>query len=428
MPIPRRSILRGAGALPLAAAFSACRSGGSRARDAAAARDERFAHLEDQSVGVEPIREPERALRRARLSAILRQSGADLFLVEPGATLTWLTGVEWGRSERLFALAVQADGTHFWLVPAFEEGRARERIDGTDRPGGEIVTWREDEYAIVRLVIELERRRIERVLVEPSMRWVFADLLSQALGHARVASGREVVIELRAVKDAHELELLARANEATKRAIEAVAETLEPGLVQSEIAARLDAAHLRLGLRSPWCLALVGPASALPHGSDAARPLARGDVVLVDTGAALHGYQSDITRTWVFGAAPELEVERVWTCVRDAQRTAFDAVRAGVQARDVDAAARQYFAAHGYDAGYRDFTHRLGHGIGLEGHEDPYFDGGNTTVLASGMTLSVEPGLYFPGRFGVRIEDIIAVTPAAPTRLGREQPNVRWPA
>jgi Xaa-Pro dipeptidase len=294
-----------------------------------------------------------------------------------------------------------------------------------------VYTWREDQYAIPALVDAFRELGVGRVLVEPQMRYVFADRLADALGSgesARVSSGRPLVAELRAVKDPHELALLTRANELTQTAIAAVAQTLEPGLDGAEIGSRLDLAHKKLGLRSPWNLSLVGPAAALPHGESTPRRLARGDVLLIDTGGALHGYQSDISRTWIFGDEPNVEAERAWQCVRDTQRAAMDAIRPGIEARVIDALARNFVASRGFDGGYRDFTHRLGHGIGLEGHEDPYFDGGDRTVLRAGMTLSVEPGLYFKGSFGVRIEDIVAVTDGGARVFGREQQSARAPA
>ncbi len=408
--------------------MAACGTSGTRRADEAAARAERFAHLRDESGSVEPVRESERATRRARLGALLSAAGAEALVLESGATMTYLSGVSWGKSERLFALVVRADGSHFWLVPAFEAARARARFEGSEGPGGSVITWREDRYATPVLAEALREERVERVLIEPSMRNVFADLLAEDLGRERVASGRGVVAALRSVKDEHELALLSRANELTKLAIAAVAESLEPGLDGAEIGARMDLAHEKLGMRSPWNLALIGPAAALPHGENTPRRLARGDVLLIDTGASLHGYQSDITRTWVFGGRPNVEAERVWQCVRDTQRAALDAIRVDVEARSVDAVARAYVASRGFDGGYADFTHRLGHGIGLEGHEDPYFDGGNRTLLRPGMTLSVEPGLYFEGRFGVRIEDIVAVTTNGVRVFGPTQESARSPA
>lgn len=387
-----------------------------------------LAHLDDRSGSVEPITEVERAARRARLGALLTAAKQDALVLEAGATMTYLAGVSWGKSERLFALVVLADGKHFWLVPAFEAARARHVIDGGGSTGGTLVEWNEAEYATPVLAEELRRRRVERVLVEPQLRHVFADRLSVDFGRERVSSGESVVAELRSVKDAHEIALMERANELTKIAICAVAESLTPGLTGREIGARMDLAHTRLGMRSPWNLSLIGQAAALPHGDSDKRRLERGDVLLIDTGAALHGYQSDVTRTWIFGDVPNDDAERVWQTVRDTQRAAIDAIRVGVEARAIDGVARAFVASRGFDGEYRDFTHRLGHGIGLEGHEHPYFDGGNRTVLKPGMTLSVEPGLYFPTRFGVRIEDIIVVETNGARVFGREQESARSPA
>ena len=227
--------------------------------------------------------------------------------------------------------------------------------------------------------------------------------------------------ELRGAKDAHEIDLLRRANELTQRAIRAMAAHVRPGMTGTEISALMAGAHERLGMREPWCLALIGAAAALPHGEQQDVRLQRGDVLLVDTGASFHGYQSDNTRTWVFDAAPGGEVERVWNTVRDAQQRAFDALKPGVVCGDVDRLARALIDERGYGPDYRTFTHRLGHGIGLEGHEDPYFDGGSTVPLAPGMTLSNEPGIYLPGRFGVRLEDIVLCTERGADHFGTWQ-------
>jgi len=188
-----------------------------------------------------------------------------------------------------------------------------------------------------------------------------------------------------------------------------------------EVAAIVDRAHRKLGFTGVWNLSLIGPAAALPHGEPDERRLARGDVLLVDAGGDFLGYQSDETRTWVFDGNPSREVEKAWNAVRDAQLAAFEAMAPGVPCADVDRAARAKLVGLGFRGGYADFTHRLGHGIGIEGHEDPYFDGGSTVALAPGMTLSNEPGLYFPGRFGVRLEDVVAITPEGADHFGAWQ-------
>ncbi|MFO0635188.1 MAG: M24 family metallopeptidase [Nannocystaceae bacterium] len=213
----------------------------------------------------------------------------------------------------------------------------------------------------------------------------------------------------RAVKRPAELARLRRANEVTKQAIEAVAERVVVGTPQTQIAAWMHEALVAAGMVEPWALALVGASASLPHGSRQDRAVAPGDVVLVDTGASLHGYRSDITRTWVVGE-PDAAVRRAWQTVAAAQQAAFAAIRPGVRTGAVDAAARAVMAEAGYGADDRYFTHRLGHGIGLEVHEPPYLVGGGTTELVPGMTMSNEPGIYVPGSFGVRLEDIVLVT------------------
>ncbi len=391
--------------------------------DAAAALDEALASLTDQRGSVPPISEAEHAARRARLGALLAGDGLDALIVEPGATMTYLSGVSWGLSERLFALTVLADGSHFWLAPGFEEERALALTGGT----AEVVTWQEHEYAYAPLAAALEQRRARSLGAEPALRLFHVEGLERASG-ARVRSAREVLLALRGRKDAHELELLRRANELTQQAILAASRLARPGMTGDELGAIVRHAHTRLGLTGHWDLSLFGPAAAKPHGEDRDRPLARGDVILLDTGGALHGYQSDNTRTWVFDAPPSERVLRVWHAVHDAQRRAYEAIAPGALAREVDEAARASFEAAGLSSGYSAFTHRLGHGIGLEGHEAPYFDGGSEVRLEPGMTFSNEPGLYYPGEFGVRIEDIVAVTDEGATHFGDWQAAPTSPA
>jgi Xaa-Pro dipeptidase len=356
--------------------------------------------------------------------ALLGAAGVDAWLCEAGPTMTYLAGVDWGRSERLFALVVLADGSHFWVCPAFEAERARLRLDASldaAHPGGEIVAWDEHEYAWAPLGAALRQRRVERVAVDPQARLFIASGLASQLGAERVVDGRALLVELRGRKDAHELALLRRANESTQRAIVAVSELVEPGMTGADVARTMGRAHRHLGMSGPWCLALVGPDAAYPHGQELGRTIERGDMLLVDTGAQYLDYCSDNTRTWCVSGKPGAEQLRAWNAVRDAQLRAFEAIRPGVAAREVDAVARRSIEAAGYPGGYEVFSHRLGHGIGLEGHEDPYFDGGSEVVLRSGMTLSNEPGIYLPGRFGVRIEDIVTVTEEGADHFGSWQ-------
>jgi len=236
-----------------------------------------------------------------------------------------------------------------------------------------------------------------------------------------------VRIALRGRKDEHELRILRLASELTQQALGVVAALVRPGMSAGEIQQLVQSAQRRLGLGGIWDLTLVGEAAAYPHGGTASRVLAPGDFLLIDTGGTLHGYQSDTTRTWCPEGTPSAEAERAWNTVRDAQRRAFDAIRPGVACAEVDRAARRVMEQAGYGGGYETFTHRLGHGIGMQGHEDPYFDGGSAVRLAPGMTLSNEPGIYVYGSFGVRIEDIVVVTDGGADHFGTWQEGWRSP-
>ncbi len=417
-PTRRHVLACGAGAIALACGATESSRDSARTADENARIDDELADLSDQSDSVEPIRPGERAERRVRAGRLLASMGLDAILMEGGGTLTYLADMHWGKSERLFAMILLADGTHFWICPAFEASRARLSIDAPDGPRGEILAWQEHEHPYQPLASALRERKVSRLAIEPGLRHGFVHELGGALEGGTIASGRAFVVALRAQKDPHELEILRRANELTQQAIAAVSKTLVPGLSGADIGRRMDRAHRRLGFSSPWNLSLIGAAAALPHGDPDAHPLERGDVVLIDTGGSFHGYQSDITRTWVFDGTPAGTVLSAWHAVRDAQQRAFDALRPGRACREIDAVARARIDELGYGPGYRTFTHRLGHGIGVEGHEDPYFDGGSAVVLAPGMTLSNEPGIYLPGEFGVRIEDIVAITPDGADHFG----------
>ncbi len=372
--------------------------------------DALFADLRDRSGEVEPITRAERDARVARLAALLAERRLDACLLEPGTTLRYLSSLPWERSERLFALLVQADGSCLWVAPGFERRRA-EALVAEHGPEGDVFPWEEHEYAYRPLALELIDRGVRRVAVDPNARAFVLQGLADRLGFENVRSASPLIAALRGRKDEHELALLRKANELTKDAILAVSEHLTAGTTDHELGAMLRAAQERLGLRDIWMLPLFGEGATDPHGAAAGRVLASGDTVLVDTGGSLHGYQSDITRTWVFDGDPSAEVWRAWDVVRNAQRAAFEALRPGEPCRAADRAARAVIEEAGYGDGYEAFAHRLGHGIGLDGHEEPCLDGGAETLLEPGMTFSNEPGIYLPGRVGLRIEDIVTVTP-----------------
>jgi Xaa-Pro dipeptidase len=405
-----------------------------RTADQNAATDELFADLSDQSGTVKPIQRHEYQARVKRLGRLLKNSPYDAMIAEGGATMQYLSGMSWGHSERLFSLVVTADGDHFWLCPHFEAERAQLKIDakGADGemsgPGGEIVTWHEHEYPFAPLAAALTARGIDRVAAEPALRHRFVHGMAEELGDYRVGVGLDLLVELRGRKDAHELELLRKVNELTQQGIQAAAEHIRVGMTGADISQLMRRAQRKLGLTGIWDLSLIQEAAAYPHGGADGRTLDKSEVLLVDTGGDLHGYKSDNTRSWVpVGPVPS-RVDQVWNIVRDAQKAAFDAIRPGGRCQVVDQAARQVIVDHGFGDNYKYFSHRLGHGIGLEGHEDPYFDGGSQVIMASGMTLSNEPGIYILGEFGIRIEDVVVVTDKEADHFGGWQAGPGSPA
>jgi Xaa-Pro dipeptidase len=344
----------------------------------------------------------ELALHLERVQANLVAAGIDALLVEPGRTMVYLSGVSWSTSERLFLMIVPARGAARWIAPAFEEARARERTGAK----AEIELWQEheDPYALLSRLVPGGGP----VAVDPAVRELVAAGAQRVLAPRKIVSGLETIRGARIVKSERELALLEQANVITKRCLSLVATMVREGMTETELSDLTVGAQTAAGLRDPFALVLFGPNASFPHGTGQRRTLRPGDLILIDTGGELHGYHSDITRTFGFGRVPD-HARRVFDTVLAAQRAAFEQLRPGTPCERVDAAARAVIEAAGFGAGYRSFTHRLGHGIGLEGHEDPYLVRGNQLELRPGMTLSNEPGIYLPGQLGVRIEDIAAI-------------------
>ena len=365
-----------------------------------------IAALKPMTEGASPIALDEHKARLARAQALLGETGLDALVVASGSSLEYFTGAVWGLSERFFGMVLTRDGEPAWVTPAFEKERALEQV----RVGTDVRAWEEHEspYALVASVLR-DRKATGRVGLEESMPFVFASGIGEALPASRIGSGTSVTAGCRMVKDAHEVALMRRACEITVCAHRAVFASLEEGVTQAQATALSREAHQRLGVAG-GSLVLFGESAAFPHGTRKPRPLRAGDVVLIDGGGTLHGYASDISRTMVFGAKPTDRQRQVWDLVRRAQEAAFRAARPGASCEAVDAAARRVIEEGGFGPDYRAFTHRLGHGIGLDGHEHPYMVRGNTLPLRPGMTFTDEPGIYLYGEMGVRHEDVVCIT------------------
>ncbi len=364
-----------------------------------------FAELKNLTGGVQKQTEQDYLQRLDKARRLMVNRGVDLLYVGPGTSMEYFGGIRWGFSERMFAMLIPARGDLAYVCPKFEEGRGREQI----RLGTDIRTWEEDQdpSAVVREILKDRRIATGRIALEPATRESVIDGLRKACPAARFVDGDAISQGCRMIKTKKEIGYMSLAAEITHRAFEAAFRTLREGMNPSELSRSVSMAHSRLGATGYGAVSF-GPNAAFPHGSSMERSLKPGDVVLVDGGCRVEGFQSDVTRTVVFGKASD-KVREVWSIVKRAQDAALAAARPGVPCEAVDAAARKVIVDAGYGPAYKYFTHRLGHGIGLDGHEYPYLVHGNRLPLQPGMTFSNEPGIYIVGEFGVRTEDAIHI-------------------
>ncbi|MEP6995302.1 MAG: Xaa-Pro peptidase family protein [Acidobacteriota bacterium] len=330
--------------------------------------------------------------RQARLRAAAKSAGFDALLVTPSTNLAYAANLSMGRSERLTAILLFSDGPSVLVTPFFEADNHRR-----DAVVDDVLTWKEDEDPIALAVKAIGRAKT--VGIEGSTSYATASRLLSA-GPLEGRDATAVFDGLRMIKSEDEQTFIREAARRTNLAIEATHRKLSRGLTESEVANLLEQEFQSLGVHGDG-LVQFGPSSALPHGGPGDRKLAAGDAVLIDAGCRVRGYTSDITRTVSFGPASD-ELRKVYGVVNRAQIAGIEAVRAGAAGEDVDRVARKVIEDAGYGAF---FTHRLGHGLGMDGHEPPYLVHGNTAPLVAGNTVTVEPGIYLPGKFGVRIED-----------------------
>jgi len=408
----RRRFLKSTAA---ASAFALASITNAAAEDATQTLPPAFSGLKPLVARVHPITAEEfheRLMHSQQLMSELAPKFDALFFA-PGTSLYYFTGVRWGVSERLLGLIVPRTGAPVLVVPAFEEGLLREKL----RFPIEVRVWQEDESPTKIAVGALAERgvRTGRLGVEESAAFTFFDHLRAAAPGFECVSADPLTIACRGRKSEHELELMRLACEATCDVFRAVFASLKEGMSQDDIGRLVEAGFSKMGLHG-GALVLLGASAALPHGTLQPQKLKLGDVVLIDGGCAVDGYQSDVTRTGVFGK-PSEKVVRVYEIVRKAQGAALDAARRGKLSGTVDDSARKVITDSGYGPDYKFLTHRLGHGIGLDGHEHPYLVRGSKTVLEPGMTFSNEPGIYIPGEFGVRCEDDMVIAPDGPARL-----------
>ncbi len=360
---------------------------------------------------VRPITADERRGRIEKARRLMAEQKIDAIMLCQGTSLVYFTNIMWGGGERLFACLIPAKGEPFFVCPAFEEDRAREQIARGPFAGtADVRTWHEHESPYERVVQGLRDRGITTGVIgmEETIDFVFSNGVRNAAPGARIVSATPVTAGCRMIKDDHELELMRLASNVTLKAYEAAYQGLREGMTQNDFGRLVSAAHAQLGFEGGAGVQ-VGEYSALPHGSIAPQTIREGTILLIDGGCNIAGYQSDLSRTFVLGK-PTDKMRRIFDIERKAQDAALAAAKPGVPCEAVDAAARKVITDAGYGPDYKYFTHRVGHGIGMDWHEWPYLVRGNTLPLAPGMTFSDEPGIYLRGEFGVRLEDDMYIT------------------
>jgi Xaa-Pro dipeptidase len=361
----------------------------------------------------QPISVEERKSRVAKARQLMGDNGMDAILLEPGSAMLYFSGVSWWRSERLTAVIIPREGEIGIVTPFFEEPSVRESMTF----GDDVRTWHEHENPFKRVAGLLRDRGFGsgRIGLEGTVRQFVAQGLADAAPGLKIVSAEPVTRGCRMYKSANEIALMKKANEVTLAAYRHVYGKLEPGMEPADVKSLMKTAQTELGGSGSWNMALFGVASAYPHGTSQPQKIEEGQVVLMDCGCSVHGYQSDISRTFVYGE-PSARQREVWDTVRKGQQLAFEAAQVGAEAGSVDDAVRAFYESLGWGPGYKvpGLSHRTGHGIGMDGHEPVNFVKGEKTPLAAGMCFSNEPGLYDFDTFGVRLEDCLYMTEKGP--------------
>jgi len=374
-----------------------------------------------------PIAPAERVTRLRGARDLMRRHGIGAVLVESGPSLDYYTGIQWWRSERLTGVIIPAEGDPIVVTPFFEQPSIKEML----AVPAEIRTWQEDEEPLKLVADFLHERNVASMPVgfEETNRFFLEDRLKQQLPGAKVVSANPVVRAQRMIKSPAELALMQAAADITIAAFRHTWPRVREGMGPAEIDVIIGEATRALGGSYGGGLVLIGEGTAYPHGTRTPMRVARGTNVLFDCGCDAHGYQSDISRTFVFGADPTAEQRKVWDQMRRGQDIAMAAARVGAPAGSVDDAVRRAYESWGYGPGYKlpGTSHRTGHGIGMEGHEPVNLVHGETMPLAPGMCFSNEPGIYIPGKWGVRLEDCFHMTAAGPKWFTMPPPSIDRP-
>jgi Xaa-Pro dipeptidase len=388
-----------------------------------------IAALKSRKAEATPITADERRQRIERARELMAQHKIGALLVAGGTSLVYFTGIEWWLSERFFGMVLPSKGEPFFVCPAFEENRAREQISAGPfgGPRADVRTWQEDESPYTLLAKTLRERGLATATVgiEEKTYFTYADSLAHAAPQLKLVSGTPVTAGCRMIKSDHELALMRLASKVTWDAYRAAWQSLKPGMTQYDATRLIALAHEQQGFDG-GAFILVGEYSALPHGTIMPQVIKEGTILLIDGGCEVEGYASDLSRTFVLGK-PTDKMKRVFEIEQRAQKAALAAAKPGVPCEAVDAAARKVITNAGYGPDYKYFTHRVGHGMGMDGHEWPYLVRGNRLPLAPRMVFSDEPGIYIRGEFGVRLEDDMVITENGAELMTPTSPSLEEP-
>ena len=381
--------------------------------------------MKDQAT---PISKEERATRQERARQLMAEQRIDAILLMQGTSLNYFTGIRWWGGERLFTMVLPAKGKAFYVCPAFEEGRAREQIaKGPNGNDPDVRTWEEDDDPYERVAQGLADRGISAGIlgIEETVLFVFSRGITQAAPQAKIVSATSVTAGCRMIKSDHEIALMRLAAKVTLTAYEAAYHALKEGMTKPQFEDLISAAYDRLGFPGDADVE-IDQNTANPHGSAAQQVIREGSIIMVDDGCRVEGYTSDITRTFTLGK-PSDKMKKVFEIVQQAQSKALRTARPGLQCQMVDAAARKVVVDAGYGPDYKYFKHRVGHGMGMDGHEWPYLVAGNKLAMATNMTFSDEPGIYIRGEFGIRLEDDMHITENGAELFTRQSPSLEDP-
>jgi Xaa-Pro dipeptidase len=385
----------------------------------------KLSSLKDQA---RPISAQERGDRQEKARRLMQANSIDAVLLMPGTSLEYFAGIKWWASERTFAMVLPANGKAFFICPAFEQARAIEQLANSPQAGNaDIRIWQEDESPYQKLAQGLSDLGMTTgtLGIEETVRFVFSNAISHAAPRIRMVSATPVTAGCRMIKSAHEIALMRLACKATLSVYEAVFKSLHEDLTDSDIRRLVQSAYEKVGFEGDVDVSIAANSSS-PHGSTEAQRVREGSIIMLDDGCLVEGYTSDITRTFVLGN-PTDKMKKVFDIVHRAQSAALQAARPGVPCESVDAAARKIISDAGYGPDYKFFTHRVGHGMGMDGHEWPYLVRGNKTLLEPGMVFSDEPGIYIPGEFGIRLEDDMHITENGAELFTPQSPSLTEP-